>query len=92
MDNKLTNPGSSEMAVADDHLFGFAAFKKWWASQSSTEDRDRGAEECAFLHGWTMRGNPRSEESYHPEPPEGCICGFMAQVTAPGCPVCQPNV
>lgn len=33
----------------------------------------------------------KTEESYHSEPPEGCICGFMAQVTVPGCPVCQPN-
>ncbi len=31
----------------------------------------------------------RTEESYHPEPAEGCTCGFMAQVTSPECPICN---
>jgi hypothetical protein len=38
-----------------------------------------------------LQSLPKTEESYHAEPPEGCICGFMAQVTAPDCPVCLPN-
>lgn len=36
-----------------------------------------------------FKGPAITEESYHRDPPPGCTCGFMAQVTDPGCPVCK---